>query len=175
MQYLIRFAPHLNTACILMHYKYKISKIIRTLSYIIHVDVKVESVESLIFVLDMVFHPMTLFLFFCASSRGGGGCPGGPDFCPFWYRPNCALKFFNKFRRDALKNQFKKQKNQSKRCTNSILLKLFTPVRLIYSHSLLRNIISYRTDVNANFYCTENNLSNFCMIIRENKKKMFHF
>ena len=110
-----------------------------------------------------------------AHLAGAGGCPGGPDFCPFWYRPNCALKFFNKFRRDALKNQFKKQKNQSKRCTNSILLKLFTPVRLIYSHSLLRNIISYRTDVNANFYCTENNLSNFCMIIRENKKEMFHF
>ena len=38
--------------------------------------------------------------------------------------PNCALEFLDQFRRNALKNQFKKQKKPSKRGTNSILLKV---------------------------------------------------
>ena len=62
------------------------------------------------------------------------------------YSPNCTLKFLNQFRRNALKNQFKKRNNPLKPCTNSILLKFFkatlrkytkewfSPVRLIYSH-----------------------------------------
>ena len=41
------------------------------------------------------------------------------------YSPNCVIKSLNKFRRNALKNQFKKRKNPSKQCTNSILLKFF--------------------------------------------------
>ena len=81
----------------------------------------------------------------------------------FWYSRNCALEFFNQFRRNALKNQLKKRKNPSKRYTSSILLKLFnatlrsitkpwfSPVRLIYSHSLLHNIISNDKGVNAHF------------------------
>ena len=94
----------------------------------------------------------------------------------FWYSRNCALKFLNQFRRNALKNQFKKRKNLSKRCTNSILLKFFNaaacfpPVRLIYSHSLL--ITKVWTLI---FYRTENNLSNFCLIIREKKRNRFVF
>ena len=40
----------------------------------------------------------------------------------FRYSLNCALKFLNQFRRNALKNQFEKRSNPSKRCTNSILL-----------------------------------------------------
>ena len=32
----------------------------------------------------------------------------------FRYSPNCALKFLYEFRRNALKNQFKKPKNPSK-------------------------------------------------------------
>ena len=52
----------------------------------------------------------------------------------------------------------------------------FSPVRLIYSHSLLHNIISNRTPVHTLiFYRTENNLSNFCVIISENKKETFRF
>ena len=43
----------------------------------------------------------------------------------FRYSPNCAFKFLNQFRRNALKNQFKKRKNLSKRCTKSIFLKFF--------------------------------------------------
>ena len=43
----------------------------------------------------------------------------------FRYSRNCAHKLFNQFRRNALKNQFNKQKNRSKRCTYSILLKFF--------------------------------------------------
>ena len=61
-----------------------------------------------------------------ASSGGGGGVVQGvrtPALCR--YSPNCALKFLNQFRRNALKNQFKKRKNPSKRCTNSILFKFF--------------------------------------------------
>ena len=42
--------------------------------------------------------------------------------------PTCALKFLNQFRRNALKNQFKKRKNPLKRCTNSILLKFFNAI-----------------------------------------------
>ena len=49
----------------------------------------------------------------------------GPGPALFRYHPNCALKFLDKFRRSALKDQFKKQKRPSKRCTNSILLKVF--------------------------------------------------
>ena len=43
----------------------------------------------------------------------------------FQYSPNCALKFFNQFRCNILKNQFKKRNNPSKRGTNSILLNFF--------------------------------------------------
>ena len=61
----------------------------------------------------------------CTSSGGGGRRPGvrTPDL--FRYNPNCALKFLDQFRRNTLKNQFKKQKKPSKRCTNSFLLKVF--------------------------------------------------
>ena len=38
--------------------------------------------------------------------------------------PNCALKFLDQFRRNALKNKFKKQKKPSKRSTNIIFLKV---------------------------------------------------
>ena len=38
----------------------------------------------------------------------------------FRYSRNCTLIFLNRFRRNVLKNQFKKRKNP-KRCTNSIL------------------------------------------------------
>ena len=51
----------------------------------------------------------------------------------------------------------------------------FSPVRLVYSHSLLHNIISNRTGANALFFHTENNLSNFCVAISENKKETFRF
>ena len=40
----------------------------------------------------------------------GGECRGSES-CPFWFSPNCALKFLNQFRRNTLKNQFKKRKN----------------------------------------------------------------
>ena len=56
---------------------------------------------------------------------GWGGVQGVRTPALFRYSPNCALKFLNQFRRNALKNQFKKRKNPSKRCTNSILLKFF--------------------------------------------------
>ena len=62
---------------------------------------------------------------------GGGGGPGGlPRFTPalFRYSSNCVLKFLTQFRRNALKNQFKKRKNSSKRCTNGILLKFFSAI-----------------------------------------------
>ena len=36
-----------------------------------------------------------------------------------------SIKFLNQFRRNALKNQFKKRKNLSKQCTSNILLKFF--------------------------------------------------
>ena len=36
----------------------------------------------------------------------------------FRYNSNCAIKFLDQFRRNALKNQFKKRKKPSKRCTN---------------------------------------------------------
>ena len=51
----------------------------------------------------------------------------------------------------------------------------FSSVRLNYFHSLLHNITSNRTGVNAHFYCTENNLPNFYVIISENKKETFRF
>ena len=56
---------------------------------------------------------------------GGGGGKGVQTPALFRYSPNCALKFLNRFRRNSLKNQFKKRKNPSKRCINSILLKFF--------------------------------------------------
>ena len=61
-----------------------------------------------------------------ASSGGeGGGVQGIQTPALFRYSLNCALKFLNQFRRSALKNQFKKRENPSKRCTNSIFLKFF--------------------------------------------------
>ena len=53
------------------------------------------------------------------------GVPGVQSPAHFRYSPNCALKFLNQFRRNALKNQFKKRKNPSKWYSNSILLKFF--------------------------------------------------
>ena len=50
---------------------------------------------------------------------------------------------------------------------------LMTSLRLIYSYSLLHNITSNRTGVNVNFCRTENNISNLCAIISENKKETF--
>ena len=59
------------------------------------------------------------------TARGGGGSRGS-GLLPFFDTvPNCALKFLNQFGRNTLKNQFKKRKNPSKRCTNSIFLKFF--------------------------------------------------
>ena len=60
-----------------------------------------------------------------AGGGGGGGVQGVRTPALFRYSPNCALKFLNQFRRNALKYQFKKRKNPSKRCTNSILLTFF--------------------------------------------------
>ena len=51
----------------------------------------------------------------------------------------------------------------------------FSLARLMCSYSLLHNIISNRTGVNAHFFHTENNLSNFCVNIKENKVETFHF
>ena len=53
-----------------------------------------------------------------AEKRGSRG--SGP--LPFSKSLNCALKFLNQFRRNALKIQFKKRKNSPKRYINSILL-----------------------------------------------------
>ena len=82
------------------------------------------------------FQRLKILLFlscFCyrrASSGGGGGGGGSggqgvQTSALFRCSPNCVLKFLNQFRRNALKNQLKKQKNSSKRWTNSILLKFF--------------------------------------------------
>ena len=60
-------------------------------------------------------------------ARGEGGVQGVWTPALSRYSPNCALKFLNQFRRNALKNQLKKQNNPSKRCTNNILLKFFNP------------------------------------------------
>ena len=49
------------------------------------------------------------------ASRGGGRVRTP---ALFRYNSNCAIKFLDQFRRNALKNQFKKRKNPSKRCTN---------------------------------------------------------
>ena len=57
--------------------------------------------------------------------RASSGGSRGSDTCPCQYSPNWALKFFNQFRRNGLKNQFEKRRNRLKRCTNSILLKFF--------------------------------------------------
>ena len=92
-----------------------------------------------------------------ADAHLAGGIQGIRAPALFWYSLNCTLKFLNQFRRNALKNQFKKRKNPSKRSTNSILLKFFDAetwfslVRLIYSHSLLHKILSNRTGANAHF------------------------
>ena len=56
---------------------------------------------------------------------GGGRVQGVRTPALFRYNPNCAVKFLDQFRRNVLKNQFKKRKNTSKRCTKSILLKFF--------------------------------------------------
>ena len=72
----------------------------------------------------------------------------------------------------------------SKQCTNSILFQRYfkkdtkawlSPVRLIYSHSLLHNITSTAKVWTLIFYRTENNLLNFCVIISEKKRKPFAF
>ena len=97
------------------------------------------------------------------GSHPAGGSRGTGPLPIFRYSPNCALKFLNPFKRNALKNQYQKQKNPTKRCAKSNLLKIFqryfknytkawfSPVRLIYSHYFLHNIISNCTGVNAHF------------------------
>ena len=50
----------------------------------------------------------------------------------------------------------------------------FSSVRLIYSHSILHNIISNRTGVIAHFFY-HTNLLNFYVIISNNKMEMFCF
>ena len=54
-----------------------------------------------------------------------GGFQGIQTPALFLYSPNYVLKLFNRFRRNALENQFKQRKNSAKRCINSILLKFF--------------------------------------------------
>ena len=44
------------------------------------------------------------------ASSGGGGVQGVRTPALFCYNPNCALKFLNQFRRNALKNQFKNER-----------------------------------------------------------------
>ena len=105
--------------------------------------------------LGVFSHIVYMFNFSCTGAHLAGG-PGGPAPALFCYNPNCALKLLDQFRRNTFKSQFKNRKNPSKRCTKSILLKFFnkawfSPVRLIYSHSLLHNIISNGTNVNAHF------------------------
>ena len=56
-----------------------------------------------------------------ASSGMGGGCPA-----LFRYNSNYAIKFLDQFRRNPLKNQFKKRKKPSKRCTNRFSLRFST-------------------------------------------------
>ena len=52
----------------------------------------------------------------------------------------------------------------------------FSSVRLIYSHSYFQIILSLIAQIwTLNFYCIENNLSNFCVIFSENKKETFRF
>ena len=60
-----------------------------------------------------------------AGGLGVGRSPRDPDLCPFLIQFKLCLKFLNQFGRNASKNQFKKQKNPSKQCTGSILLKFF--------------------------------------------------
>ena len=62
---------------------------------------------------------------YLAGSGGEGEVQGVRTPALFRYSPNCTLKFLNQFRRNTLKIQFKKRKNPSKRCTNSILFKFF--------------------------------------------------
>ena len=66
--------------------------------------------------------------FFIAHLRrrsSNGGFQGVRAPALFQYSPNCALKFLNPFRRNALKNQFKKRNNPLTRSTNSALLTFF--------------------------------------------------
>ena len=67
----------------------------------------------------------TCYLLLDFRRASSGGVQGVRTPALFRYSPNCALKFLNQSRRNALKNQFKKRKNPSKRCTNSILSKFF--------------------------------------------------
>ena len=55
-------------------------------------------------------------LYYRRASRGG--VPGIQTPALFQYSPNFALKFLNQFRRNDLKNQFKKQNNASRRLIN---------------------------------------------------------
>ena len=61
----------------------------------------------------------------CSRRASSGGLQEVWTPAIFRYSPNCALKFLNQFSRNALKSLFKKRKNPSKPCTNSILLKFF--------------------------------------------------
>ena len=67
---------------------------------------------------------ITLVCFYTQTHRCAWGIQGVKTPALFLYSRNCALNF-NQFKRNTLKNQFKKQKNPSKQCTNSILLKFF--------------------------------------------------
>ena len=66
-----------------------------------------------------------MYIHIPGAHLAGGGVQGVRTPALFRYSPNCALKFLNQFRRNALKNRFRKRKNPSKQCTNSILLKFF--------------------------------------------------
>ena len=105
------------------------------------------------------------------------------------------LKFLNQFRRNASKNKFKKRKNRSKGCANGHSLEVFhryfkkdtkawfSPVRLIYSHSLIHNIISNRTSERSFFIALKifSKIS-VCLSVRIKRKrfvfnrmKLFYF
>ena len=51
----------------------------------------------------------------------------------------------------------------------------FSAVRSLYSHSLLHNIISNRTGVNAHFFIALKIIPQSSVIISENKKETFCF
>ena len=89
-------------------------------------------------------------LFTGAHLARGGGFQGVQTPARFWYSPNCALKFVNQLRRNALKISWKtKQSIKTMNQKHSLEVfqhyfkkdtKTWFSVRLIYSHSLLHNV-----------------------------------
>ena len=63
----------------------------------------------------------------CAHLAGGSRDP-----CPFLLQPKLCPQTLRPIQKKRFENQFKKQKNPSERCTNSILLK--------FSNTTLRRI-----------------------------------